>query len=163
MVAECYRELKLENLPHFDLVVSGICLGSAFAWSFAITERMIVSYLQNCTGKSVIVKLSLLSVKLMLLASLGSTNIYSQRTSCLLMCGASCFLNMHVLWGILKSGMPNTISSCIHHRTPTGNWMLDNTSLFFFFPAEPDLCGPWITGGYFWQFQVSMGIWLASS
>jgi hypothetical protein len=22
MVAECYRELKLENLPHFDLVVS---------------------------------------------------------------------------------------------------------------------------------------------
>lgn len=52
---------------------------------------------------------------------------------------------------------------CIHHRTPTGNWMLDNTSLFFFFPAEPDLCGPWITGGSFWQFQVSMWIWLASS
>lgn len=129
MVAECYRELKLENLPHFDLVVPGICLGSAFAWSFAITERMIVIYLQNCTGKSVMVKLSLLSVKLILLASLSSTNIFSQCTSCLLMFGASCFLNMHVLRGILKSGMPNTISSCIHHRTPTGNWMLDNTSL----------------------------------
>jgi hypothetical protein len=33
------------------MVVSGICLGSAFAWSFAITERMIVSYLQNAQGK----------------------------------------------------------------------------------------------------------------
>lgn len=116
MVAECYRELKLENFPHFDLVVSGICLGSAFAWSFAITERMIVSYLQNCTGISVMVKLSLQSVKLMLLASLGSTNIYSQCTSCLLMCGASCFLNMHVLWGILKSGM---------YSSQNPHWKLD--------------------------------------